>query len=225
MSIHSILSVPGTEPESMRSGFGSRADAVVLDLEGSIPADEKPTARQQVVAELDRRDPAKLCGVRVNGLDTEWGRNDVQAMLDAPTPPDYVELPDVRGPSEVETVAELLDGTAIEIMVLIEHPSAVFDADAIARASPRVFGITFGPGDYATAMGVSDSDTRTTATARSLVAMAGKANDLLTIDMPSFEATERDVVLDDTETGRQLGYDGKIALNELHVDVINAVYH
>ena len=137
------------------------ADAVILDLEDSIPPAEKPRARSLVAAAA-----AKVAG---NGTDVLVRLNRQWRMciadLEACVGPAVraVVLPKVADASHVRFVAEVLDELetargmkpcSTGIVGLIETPDAVFDVRAIAGAHPRLLGLTLGPEDFALAAGM-----------------------------------------------------------------------
>jgi citrate lyase beta subunit len=70
-SVRSMLFVPGSRPDMMAKAAASQADAVCLDLEDSVTADEKPASRGHVVKALVELDfGARVRLVRINALDT-----------------------------------------------------------------------------------------------------------------------------------------------------------
>src|SRR5262249_31479930 len=96
-----LIFVPGVTPERIAKAAASRADGVILDLEGAVAPPQKGQAREWVVAALRRVDfGARERIVRVNPLDTPTGLADLAAV--APLGPDAVLLPKVRGPADVE---------------------------------------------------------------------------------------------------------------------------
>src|SRR5579864_7137692 len=65
----SYLFVPGNRPDRFAKACAAGADAVVLDLEDSVPAGDKSKARTAVAAWLTSEQPVL---VRVNTSDSEW---------------------------------------------------------------------------------------------------------------------------------------------------------
>ena len=79
------LSVPGNNPRLFEKALASAADVVFLDLEDSVPPDEKPKARRNVIAalnDLDWRGAGKTVSVRINGLDTPFMYRDVIEVVE-----------------------------------------------------------------------------------------------------------------------------------------------
>ena len=78
-----ILSVPGHVQKMHTKALNSEADVVMLDIEDSVPLDAKEAARSQIVDSLRSLDwGAKIVSVRINGLDTSFGYQDILAVVE-----------------------------------------------------------------------------------------------------------------------------------------------
>src|SRR6516164_7103375 len=71
---HSYLFVPGNRPDRFAKAQASGADAVIIDLEDAVPAAEKSNARAAIEAWVN---PAQPAIVRINGVATDWFRDDI----------------------------------------------------------------------------------------------------------------------------------------------------
>ena len=98
MKLRSLLFVPGDRPERFAKAAASGADALILDLEDSVSPDNKPAARVAVAAWLADRGPVP-CFVRINPLDSEHVRADLEAIIGAA--PDGLALPKAAGAASV----------------------------------------------------------------------------------------------------------------------------
>ena len=97
MQERSYLFVPGDRPERFDKAMASGAHGVILDLEDAVAPDAKAQARSQVANALREGGYGRReCVVRINALDTPWGRDDVQAVARAGCPPfqqrDHMEV-------------------------------------------------------------------------------------------------------------------------------------
>ena len=157
----SALYVPVTIERFVDKAHQRGADAVILDLEDSIPPAEKPRARSLVAAAA-----ARVAGhgtdvlVRLN---RQWRMcmDDLESCVGPAVR--AVVLPKVADASHVRFVAEVLDDLeaargmlpgSTGIVGLIETPDALFDVRAIAAAHPRLLALTLGPEDFALAAGM-----------------------------------------------------------------------
>src|SRR5262245_19263163 len=85
LHLRSYLYVPASDERKLTRALESDADAVVADLEDAVSAPEKPRARELAVAllrEAGGRDDGPALLVRVNGVDTEWWRDDLAAVAE-----------------------------------------------------------------------------------------------------------------------------------------------
>ncbi|NCU11937.1 MAG: CoA ester lyase, partial [Sphingomonadaceae bacterium] len=98
----SALYLPASNPKALAKARSLPADVVILDLEDAVAPEHKVAARAQAVAAVaeggfGRRELV----IRANGLDTEWGADDLAAA--AAAGPDAVLVPKVSSPGEVRT--------------------------------------------------------------------------------------------------------------------------
>jgi citrate lyase subunit beta/citryl-CoA lyase len=133
--------MPGSNARAIAKARTLPVDCVVLDLEDSVAPDAKAAARAQVVeAVLAGGFAPREVVVRINGLDTAWWLDDVNAI--APAKPDAILVPKVSSPDHLEQVAgRLVDMSAdhaIRVWAMIEMPLAVLNAGAIAAAAKDV---------------------------------------------------------------------------------------
>ena len=88
----SVLYMPGSNARALEKAQTLPADVLILDLEDAVAPSAKAMARDQVVAAVvaqafGRREVV----VRINGLASEWGRDDLVAV--AAAGPDAILLP------------------------------------------------------------------------------------------------------------------------------------
>src|SRR3546814_3715858 len=77
----SVLYMPGSNARALEKGRSLPADGLILDLEDAVAPDAKATAREQIAATLQQGGYGRReIAVRVNGLDSPWGRDDVKAL-------------------------------------------------------------------------------------------------------------------------------------------------
>ena len=96
MRLRSPLFAPGDSDRKMTKAIASAADAVILDLEDSVAAPAKPTARA-MVPDMVRAHPGRGLIVRVNPRGTPWYLDDLAAVV--PARPAAVMLPKCAVPS------------------------------------------------------------------------------------------------------------------------------
>lgn len=228
----SLLFIPATADNFLAKAHQRGADAIILDLEDSIPADRKAQARHCIAAAVAR--------LRAHGLDVlvrinaPWRlavRDLEAAVLEGVT---AIMAPKVAGPDHVnaldETIAELesergLASGSVKLIGLIETPAALLQAAAIARASPRLQALTLGGEDFALALGAAPSIELLRQPCQDLQ-IACKAAGRDALGHPGSIAEFRDLAAyrRSVEAGRDLGFEGGAAIHPAQVAILNEVF-
>jgi citrate lyase subunit beta/citryl-CoA lyase len=236
----SFLFVPGDSERKLLKGAESGADALVLDLEDSVPETRLPVARTMVCEYLRaNRDRSKTqLWVRINPLSTEKAIPDLAAIVAGA--PDGILLPKVFSAADVVTVDHYLtaletrEGVAsgrVKIMAIAtETPAAVLTLAGFARCSPRLFALTWGKEDLPAAIGAStnldengDLDF-TYKMARSLCLLAAVAAEVEPIDTVFTDFRDSDGCFREASAARRAGFTGKVAIHPAQVDPINRAF-
>jgi citrate lyase subunit beta/citryl-CoA lyase len=223
--LRSLLFVPANVERFVRKAPETGADAVVLDLEDSVPESAKRDARAKLgwAAEEVRSRSGQLLAVRVNSIGTPHFREDLRAAVEAGI--DVVVLPKCDGPEDVFRMREVASevGATFRVIALIESPRGVLAAQAIA-SEEGVIGLAFGKFDFALSMGALPSSNLNVLVPRSLVAIAAKAHGLVAVDTPYAALNDLEGLRAEALEAKALGYDGKFAVHPSQVPVINEVF-
>ncbi len=241
----SCLAVPGSNPRFLEKAKGLPSDHVFLDLEDACAPLAKPGARKNIVAALNEGGWGnRLRAVRVNDLTTHWTYRDVIEVVEgAGANLDAIILPKVQSAAQVQWLDMLL--TQIEqtvglpvgrigIEAQLENAAGLIAIAEIAKASPRIEALIFGPADFMASLNM-----------RSLVVgeqppgydvgdayhhilmsilMAARANDLQAIDGPYLQIRDVDGFTRVARRSAALGFDGKWALHPGQIEAANEVY-
>jgi citrate lyase subunit beta/citryl-CoA lyase len=232
----SILFVPGHKPSWAEKALKAEPEAIILDLEDSVPAAEKDSARAIVaesIAHIRSLDARVGIGVRVNPLATKLTGSDLEAVVVPGL--DVLFLPKVEHPSDVLRYDALVDHfehrnsvTGLSYIIPMETVRSIQNCESIAQASPRI-GAMIGPtaehADIAREVGFEWTPEGTeTLYLRSRVLLACRAAGI----HPLTGLWER---VDDLAglqafaiAGRQLGFRGMIAIHPSHMAVLNKVF-
>lgn len=222
----SLLFVPGSDPGAVEAAQDTVADAVVVDFEDTVAPGDKDAARDATLSALaDWPGPARV-GVRINGLDTDRGIADVEAVLAADRHPDFLVIPDVRGPDELRVVDEAADehGSNVGLLPLIEQVDAVFAVRGIAHATPRISGLSFAAIDFQMNMGMSVLGESDVSLPRYLVSMAASSAGVPAFDKPLLSVDDAEALRREAAEAKRLGYDGKLAVDAEQAGVINEAF-
>ncbi|MFH5821893.1 HpcH/HpaI aldolase/citrate lyase family protein [Georgenia sp. AZ-5] len=232
----SVLFVPGHKPAWAAKAVAGGADAVVLDLEDSVPAELKADARTVVAGTIaDLRADGVEAGifVRPNALATGLAGADLEAVVVPGLSGLFV--PKVRERDDVLRWETLLDwfevrngASNLELIVPVEMVEAIQNCREIAGASPRV-GAMVGPtaehADIARAVGYRWTPEGTeTLYLRSRVLLACREFGLHALTGLWEDLENLDGLRAFAEQGLQLGFRGQIAIHPKHVATLNEVF-
>jgi citrate lyase subunit beta / citryl-CoA lyase len=239
--MRSLLFVPADDAKKLDKAMGSGADALIVDLEDSIPTQGKADARLSAAAFI--ADAAKAAHrprllVRVNGFASGLCDADLDAVV--PARPDAIMLPKAQGGADVvwadaklsarEAIAGLPDGCVKIVAIATETATALFLAGTYGEASGRLDGLTWGAEDLSAELGAEANrdgegrflDPYRLARALCLAAAAAarvQAIDTVTVDFRNAAALRRE-----SEEARRDGFTGKMAIHPAQVPIINDVF-
>lgn len=158
----SELAVPAVRPELFAKAAASAADVVLIDLEDSVPPDDKPRARANAVAALRDIDwGGKGVSVRVNGLDTPYCYRDVIDLIEQGGERlDMIMIPKVGTAADVYAVDVLVSQVEAAVgrrrrlgfELLIETALGLGNLESIAAASRRTESLSLGVADLAASL-------------------------------------------------------------------------
>jgi citrate lyase subunit beta/citryl-CoA lyase len=224
--LRSLLFVPGHRGLMTAKAAAAGADAVILDLEDGVAPGEKDAARRTVAAALDGSLPEHLVVfVRVNS--TGSGLLDADLRGAARARMDGVCLPKCDSPADVQALAARLltvedrlglPRARLRILALIETTRGVQNAAAVARESPRVWGVVFGAEDFTADAGLPRTREGTElAPARTAVSLAAHAAGVEAIDGIFADFRDDAGLAADTAEARRLGYTGKTVIHPAQI--------
>jgi citrate lyase subunit beta/citryl-CoA lyase len=228
-----MLYVPGNNPGMLRDAHIYGSDSIMFDLEDSVSLAEKDAARSLVYNALTHIDYAgKETVVRVNALNTEFGREDFKAMVAAR--PDLIRLPKAETAQDVITVDQLLTEleahyglphNSIGLMAAVESALGLINAYQIAAASPRMVGIAIGAEDFVTDLKTSRSVTgEELLVARSMLVYAARAAGIAALDTVYSDVNNEDGFRKEVALIKQLGFDGKSVINPRQIEPTHEIY-
>ena len=224
----SVLYMPGSNARALEKGREIPADALILDLEDAVAPDAKAVARQQVV------DAVKAGGyghreiaIRVNGLDTPWGADDLQAAAQAGA--QAVLLPKVESAAMVAEAEQRLRRAgapeSLAIWCMMETPLGILNAREIAGASRRLACLVMGTSDLVKDLRASHTALRLPVlTSLSLCVLAARAYGLAALDGVHLDLADDEGFRAVCVQGRELGFDGKTLIHPKTVAVANEIF-
>jgi len=235
--VRSLLFVPGNKPDWMEKAVKYGSDVLILDLEDSVPDNEKIAARPLVKAALKSLHArGQTCNVRVNGFATGLTLDDLEAVICPEI--SNIAMPKVETVDDMKALDTLLThleqrhnivpGT-IKTSLGIETAKALRNAYDIVTSCPRVTGLSLaaGPGgDASRSMGYIWSKQGTeTLYLRSKAVLEARAAGIQypTVsswwDIKDLEGLGRDARLN-----RSLGFRGQTVMHPTHVPIVNEIF-
>jgi citrate lyase subunit beta/citryl-CoA lyase len=221
----SALYLPGSNARAIEKARTLPCDVVILDLEDSVAPEAKAEARALAAGAVRTGGfGARELVVRVNGLDTPWGADDLAAA--AGVRPDAVLVPKVNSPEDIAAYRKAL-GPRTPLWIMIETCRAVFALDALGRASALegVGGWVIGTNDLVKEMRCRPGAERgPLLSALAMSVMAARAHGLAILDgvyndIPDLEGLARECA-----QGADLGFDGKSLIHPTHLEAANRAF-
>ena len=229
--IRSLLFIPGNRPNMLEKGAGFPADALVLDLEDSVPTEEKSNARG-IVSEFVPKLAGKRLFVRVNGMRTRWVEDDIQAIVSRQI--DGISIGKMESAAMARELSALLSEAEkkkgvpeghTKVIAWIETAKGVLAAREVAEASPRILALAFGAEDFTADMGIIRTKTgHEVAAAKAITAMAARAADVLAFDTPDPDFKDIPGLITEATQAKALGFKGKFAIHPAQIAPINELF-
>lgn len=231
----SLLFVPGHKREWIDKALKSDADAIIIDLEDSVPAADKELARANARDALERHDGGKGILVRPNALDTTHFGRDVaevtHANLDAFLLPKLFSRDDVVRFDALVSAAELdnrVTRGTVQLMPSLETAASIAKVEEIL-AGPRVGGVMAAAAkdaDVSREVGFRwSAQGLETLYLRSKVVVAARSAGIRTIVLGLWQEVRN---LEGMRTFAQdnsaLGYTGQVLIHPSHAPVANEEY-
>jgi citrate lyase subunit beta/citryl-CoA lyase len=224
----SVLYMPGSNARALEKAKELPADCLILDLEDAVAPDAKELARTQVCAAVKSGGyGGRELIIRVNGLGTPWGRDDIAAA--AAAGPDAILVPKVDSAATVRNAESLVEGggapATTSLWAMMETPRGILHAEEIAAASERLTCFIMGTNDLAKELHAAHTPLRLpmlptlgicllAARAFGKTIIDGVYNDIQ--DEEGFEAVCRQ--------GLELGFDGKTLIHPKQVEPCNRIF-
>lgn len=231
--MRSLLFVPATNGRMVEKAAGLDADAIVLDLEDSIPLDVKAEARVAARAAIERlARPGRQVWVRINSTYTLLARDDARAVVVPGL--DGIVLPKCDRTEQVRYLEALLrdaepaagvEAGKVRLMPAIESAAGLLKAHEIAATSERAVALLLGGEDFAADLGVERTRAGTElAYARGALAVAARAARVLALDTIYGWLDDEEGLTRDAETARVLGFSGKFVIHPAQIAPVNRVF-
>ena len=205
------LFVPGNRPERFDKAIASGADQVIIDLEDAVPAEQRPTARENVRSWASSKHPVL---VRVNGAATEWHAEDIRlASCDGIA---GIVLP------KAERVEDVV---AIEAPVypIVETARGFWHVTQLAHSS-NVQRLMFGSIDFQVDLGIQGEGEELLYFRSQLVLVSRVAGLPPPVDGITAAYDKAELLRADTDRARRLGFGGKLCIHPKQIATVHECF-
>jgi citrate lyase subunit beta/citryl-CoA lyase len=219
----SALYMPASNPRAIDKARTLACDVVILDLEDAVAPEAKDEARRLAVEAVKaggfgRREVV----IRVNGLDTPWGREDLVAA--ATVSADAVLVPKIASAADLAAYAAAL-APGVRLWGMIETCASLFVLDQIAGAGGPLECLVIGGNDLAKEMHCRPGVMREPLMgALGLSVAAARAHGLSILDAVYNEIEDDEGLGRQCRQGAEFGFDGKTLIHPRQVDAANAAF-
>ena len=224
----SVLYMPGANTRALEKARSLPADALIFDLEDAVAPDAKEAARTNVVLAAQSKAYGKReIVIRCNGLATEWGAGDIEAI--ATSGADAILVPKVESAAEVTHVVSLLDTAGapatMAVWAMMETPKGILRAEEIAGSHPRLALFIMGTNDLVKDMRARHTPMRLPLmTALGLGMLAARAYGLTILDGVYNDIRDAEGFRAVCQQGLEMGFDGKTLIHPSQVEPCNEVF-
>jgi citrate lyase subunit beta/citryl-CoA lyase len=214
----SALYMPGSNARALEKAKTLDADVLIFDLEDAVAPDQKAVARDMVTEAVYAGDYGECeIVIRVNGLDTPWGAEDIAAATEAR--PDAILLPKVESGFQI---ADAMCGTT-PVWAMIETPRAIQNLAEIAAT--RVETLVVGINDLAKEMRARIAPGRAAfQTALQLIVLAARAEGKTALDGVWNDIADGEGLAAECAEGAALGFDGKTLIHPSQIEAATRAF-
>lgn len=224
----SALYMPASNAKAVEKARTLPADVIILDLEDAVAPEAKPAAREAAVAAVQAGGFGdREVVIRVNGLDTPWGAEDLAAAAEAG--PDAVLVPKVNDAADVRLYDQRLHAAppATRLWTMIETAKAAFHLWEMAEAShgTRLSAWVMGVNDFAKEMRARQTPDRAPfLPLLTLSVAAARAHGLSILDGVHNDIEDLEALEAVCVQGVEFGFDGKTLIHPKHLEICNRVF-
>ncbi len=224
----SALYMPASNAKAVEKARTLPADVIILDLEDAVAPESKPAAREAAVATVKAGGfGGREVVIRVNGLDTPWGAEDLAAAAEAG--PDAVLVPKVNDAADVRLYDERLNAAPphTRLWTMIETAKAAFHLWEIAGAThgTRLSTWVMGVNDFAKEMRARQTPDRAPfLPLLTLSVAAARAHGLAILDGVHNDIEDLEALDAVCVQGVDFGFDGKTLIHPKHLEICNRVF-
>ena len=215
-ALRSLLFLPASNPRAIMHARNSDADLVILDLEDSVRAEDKETARAAAVEAVGEGWPMPVA-IRINSIHTTWHGHDIGAVMSAK--PDAIVVPRAEGKEEIAFVR---NQTGKPVLAMIETAKGLMSIHETARESA---GLIAGTNDLAADLRLPPgAGRRPLHMALQLIVLAARAAGIAVFDGVFNGLDDDEGFTAEAREGHDHGFDGKSLIHPRQIALCHAAF-
>ena len=215
----SLLFVPGNRSDRFEKACQSGADLICIDLEDAVGPSEKNAARNEVLDWLSCTQ-YKNVSLRINGLDTDEGQADIEALQKSELTLPFIMVPKVATRLDIDKLDVALPKSLGDFIAIIESAAGLVHCEEIFSHSRVTIGM-YGSIDYAADVDC-DQSWETHLYARSRLIAAAAAFDVQLFDVPHIDVPNLEDCEATTRRAKALGIQARAAIHPAQIGCIHA---
>ena len=223
----SFIFCPGNKPDMIPKALRSGADMVCIDLEDAIIPEHKDISRISTVKAFENISVPYGVEtlIRINDVNSEEGKEDIQAILNSNNTASGLMLPKIQGVEEIINLERQikLANKSLNLHIIIETNTGLQNAWNIAQSSSIIKSLLFGGVDMSADLGCN-GDWLSLLYARSRVVHAAAGAGIDSIDVPFLDLEDMDGMRNEAQKSKNLGFSGKGSIHPKQIESLNKVF-
>lgn len=217
--VRTMLFVPASRARAIEKARELDCDFVILDLEDSVVAEDRDSARAAAIEAVRAGFNGKPVAIRINAEDRPEHGPDMVAVRAAS--PDFVMVPKVIDARQAHD-AYLV--TKLRVIPMIESPAGIVNAQRIAK-EPGVAALLAGTNDLRRGLHVPpDAPRSAISLALQSIVLAARSAGIACFDGVYNHLEDQVGLARECEEGRQMGFDGKSIIHPSHIAITNGAF-
>ncbi|MFL2682610.1 MAG: HpcH/HpaI aldolase/citrate lyase family protein [Alphaproteobacteria bacterium] len=223
----SFIFCPGNKPDMIPKALRSGADMVCIDLEDAIIPEHKDISRISTVKAFENISVPYGVEtlIRINDVNSEEGKEDIQAILNSNNTASGLMLPKIQSVEEIINLERQikLANKSLNLHIIIETNTGLQNAWNIAQSSSIIKSLLFGGVDMSADLGCN-GDWLSLLYARSRVVHAAAGAGIDSIDVPFLDLEDMEGMRNEAQKSKNLGFSGKGSIHPKQIESLNKVF-
>ena len=223
----SFIFCPGNKPDMIPKALRSGADMVCIDLEDAIIPEHKDISRISTVKAFENISVPYGVEtlIRINDVNSEEGKEDIQAILNSNNTASGLMLPKIQSVEEIINLERQikLANKSLNLHIIIETNTGLQNAWNIAQSSSIIKSLLFGGVDMSADLGCN-GDWLSLLYARSRVVHAAAGAGIDSIDVPFLDLEDMVGMRNEAQKSKNLGFSGKGSIHPKQIESLNKVF-